>query len=100
MTNEAELRKEISSIVHKILILIRKDRIIPNREISMLIDYLDEIKIFTKGRDDISKKLVYELFYLYTTVISQISYNKEDDISIVTELYMRITSVFNDGLYQ
>lgn len=55
MTNEAELRKDISSIVHKILILIRKDRIIPNGEISMLIDYLDDLKIFTKGRDDISK---------------------------------------------
>lgn len=78
----------------------RKDRNIPNGEILMLIDYLEDLKKHTRGRDDISKKLVYELFYLYTTVISQISSNKDEDTSIVTELYMRITSVFNDGLYQ
>lgn len=100
MTNEIEIRKEISLIIHQILILMRKDRIIPNGEILVLIDYLEEMKKFTLGRDVLSKKLVYELFYLYTTVLSQISFEKDEDNSIVTELYMKIISVFNDGLYQ
>lgn len=100
MTNEGELREEISLIFSKILILMRENRNIPNGQILILIDYLEELKKFTTGQDDISKKLAYELFYLYTTVISQISYNKDEDISIVTELYMKITSIFNDGLYQ
>lgn len=100
MTNEAELRKEISLIVKQIVVSMRKDRTIPVEQILVLNDRLDQLKVFTKGQEMISKSLAFELFYLYTRFDSQMSYTKETNSSIVAELYMKITSVFNDGLYQ
>ncbi|MNB92651.1 hypothetical protein D3C75_397560 [compost metagenome] len=99
MKEELELRNEISALVHKIVVLVRKERTIPREQIFILINLLEKFREFSKGREVIPKRMAYELFYLYTNVSSQLSYNKYEDTSIFTELYMAITSVFNDGLY-
>ncbi|ULO09205.1 hypothetical protein H1230_10770 [Paenibacillus sp. 19GGS1-52] len=100
MKEESELKNDISATVHKIVVLMRKDSKIPKEQILVLINHLEEFRKFSKGQEVISKRLAYELFYLYTNITSLISYNEDKDISIITELYMVISSVFNDFLYQ
>ncbi|MBY9079000.1 hypothetical protein [Paenibacillus sp. CGMCC 1.18879] len=95
MKEELELRNEISALVHKIVILMRKERIIPREQILILINLLEEFRGYSKGQEVIPKRMTFELFYLYTNVSSQLSHNMDEDTSIITELYMAITSVFN-----
>ncbi|MNC54994.1 hypothetical protein D3C76_148070 [compost metagenome] len=100
MKEEVEIQNEISSIIHKIIILMRKEKKLPKEQIVILMNYLEEFRELSKGREFITKRMAYELFYLYTNVSSQLDYNKDKDSSIITELYMAITSVFNEKLYQ
>ncbi|MCL6602859.1 MAG: hypothetical protein K6T94_08300 [Paenibacillus sp.] len=100
MKEEFQIIDEISTIVHKIVVVMWKESKIPNDQIVILLNELDDFRKISTGKEVISKKLAYELFYLYNNVISQLSYEEDKEISIITELYMKISSVLNDGLYQ
>lgn len=104
MKEETEIQNEISAIVCNIVMLIRKERNIPQEQIEILINYLKVYRVYSNGREYIPKRMAFELFYLYTRISSQMIYNKEKDknkdSTIITELYMAITSVFSDVLYQ
>ncbi|MCE3202045.1 hypothetical protein [Paenibacillus sonchi] len=100
MSDEIQLEKEISTLILKILLYIRTNKELPDDSIRELLHSLEEIRKFTKGRDKISKTLAYQLFYLYTTGVSQAVYNKDPDNTILTELYMGIVAVLSDVLYQ
>ncbi|MNB92657.1 hypothetical protein D3C75_397620 [compost metagenome] len=102
MKEETEIQNEISAIVRNIVMLIRKERNIPQEQIEILINYLKVYRVYSNGREFIPKRMTFELFYLYTRISSQMIYNKEKDkdSTIITELYMAITSVFSDVLYQ
>lgn len=86
--------------VHKIVVLMRKERIIPKDQLLILLSDLEDYRIISSEQEVISKKIAYELFYLYNCVISQLSFQEDKETSLVTELYMKISSIFNKGLYQ
>ncbi|WP_238654563.1 hypothetical protein [Paenibacillus piscarius] len=100
MKNEIQLINDISMNVHKIVVLMRKERIIPKDQLLILLSDLEDYRIISREQEVISKKIAYELFYLYNCVISQLSFQENKETSLVTELYMKISSVFNKGLYQ
>ncbi|MEK5029595.1 hypothetical protein [Paenibacillus sp. FSL M7-1046] len=100
MSDEIQLEKEISTLILNILLYIRTNRELPDESIRELLGFLEALRKFTKGRHEISKPLAYQLFYLYTTGVSQAAHNKDPDSTILTELYMGIVAVFSDALYQ
>ncbi|MFD2410832.1 hypothetical protein [Paenibacillus rhizoplanae] len=105
MRESEEIQRDVSAIVRSIVVKMRKDRELPLEQIEILIGFLNEYKAYSRELDVISKKMAYELFYLYTSISSQIENNtgKEEEVMdnpIMSKLYMTITSIFNDGLYQ
>ncbi|MEK5032858.1 hypothetical protein MKY96_15490 [Paenibacillus sp. FSL R7-0302] len=100
-----EIQRDVSAIVRNIVVTMRKDRELPLEQIEILIGYLKEYKAYSRELDVISKKIAYELFYLFISISSQMENNtgKGEEVMdnyIITRLYMTITSIFNDGLYQ
>ncbi|MEK4043324.1 hypothetical protein NSU18_06640 [Paenibacillus sp. FSL H8-0048] len=100
MKNEIELINDILMSIHKIVVFMRKERIIPKDQLLILLSDLEDYSMISSEKEFISKKLAYDLFYLYNCVISQLSFQEDKETSLVTELYMKISSVFNKGLYQ
>lgn len=105
MRESEEIQSHISAIVRNIVVTMRKDGELPLGQIEILIGFLKEYKAYSKELDVISKQMAYELFYLFTSISSKMENNtvKEEKVMdnyIMTKLYMAITSIFNDGLYQ